>query len=134
MRRAAVYCRYSSENQRETSIDDQIASCRRDAAARGFVVLDDHVYVDRARPEPLMIGRAWWPCSRQLGNAASRLSLLTTSPGSPGAICYSLGPSRISTTLASASFQWLTISTRPTMLPPSLFTSAGFSTSSCSPT
>ena len=48
-RRAAVYCRYSSENQRETSIDDQIASCRRDAAARGFVVLDDHVYVDRAR-------------------------------------------------------------------------------------
>ena len=48
-RRAAVYCRYSSENQRETSIDDQIASCRRDAAARGFVVRDDHVYVDRAR-------------------------------------------------------------------------------------
>ena len=46
--RVAVYARYSSENQREESIVDQIASCRRGAAARGWVVLDDHVYADPA--------------------------------------------------------------------------------------
>ena len=34
---AAIYARYSTDNQREESIDDQIASCRRAAAARGFV-------------------------------------------------------------------------------------------------
>ena len=46
--RASIYARYSSENQREESIDDQIASCRRAAAARGWVVLEDHVYADAA--------------------------------------------------------------------------------------
>ena len=47
--RAAIYSRYSSEHQRPESLDDQVASCRRLAAERGFVVLEDHIYADRAQ-------------------------------------------------------------------------------------
>jgi site-specific DNA recombinase len=47
--RAAVYARYSSENQRPESIADQIAACRRLAAQRGFTILDDHLYADEAQ-------------------------------------------------------------------------------------
>ena len=46
--RAAVYARYSSENQRPESIADQVASCRRLASERGFEVSDEHVYADEA--------------------------------------------------------------------------------------
>jgi site-specific DNA recombinase len=45
--RAAIYARYSSENQRPESIEDQISACRRLASERGFRVLEEHVYVDR---------------------------------------------------------------------------------------
>ncbi len=47
--RAAVYARYSSENQRPESIDDQVAACRRLAAEKGLTVLEDHIYSDQAR-------------------------------------------------------------------------------------
>jgi DNA invertase Pin-like site-specific DNA recombinase len=46
--RAAIYARYSSENQRPESIADQVASCRRFASERGFEVPDEHVYADEA--------------------------------------------------------------------------------------
>ena len=46
--RAAVYARYSSENQRPESIADQVASCRRLSSERGFEVSDEHVYADEA--------------------------------------------------------------------------------------
>ena len=46
---ASIYARYSSENQRKESIEDQTASCRAFAAANGFVVLDAHVYADYAQ-------------------------------------------------------------------------------------
>ena len=46
--RAAIYARYSSENQRPESIDDQISSCNRFAEANGFTVLKDHIYTDYA--------------------------------------------------------------------------------------
>ncbi len=46
--RAAVYARYSSENQRPESIDDQVAACRRLAAEQGLTVLDGHIYSDQA--------------------------------------------------------------------------------------
>jgi DNA invertase Pin-like site-specific DNA recombinase len=42
---AAVYARYSSENQRATSIDDQVALCR-EAAARFGCSVNGHVYTD----------------------------------------------------------------------------------------
>jgi DNA invertase Pin-like site-specific DNA recombinase len=46
--KADIYARYSSENQRPESIEDQIASCRRLAAARGYSVEDEHIYTDVA--------------------------------------------------------------------------------------
>ncbi len=47
--RAAIYARYSSENQRPESIEDQITACRRLASQRGFSVLEDHIYADPAQ-------------------------------------------------------------------------------------
>lgn len=47
--RAAIYARYSSENQRPESIEDQIGACRRLARERGIAVLEDHIYADQAR-------------------------------------------------------------------------------------
>ena len=46
--RAAIYARYSSENQRPESIEDQVSACRRLASDRGFTILDDHIYADQA--------------------------------------------------------------------------------------
>lgn len=39
MIRAAIYARYSSENQRDASIEDQLVVCRRYAAQLGFHIL-----------------------------------------------------------------------------------------------
>lgn len=46
--KAAIYARYSSQNQRFESIDDQISACRRFAAQHDHTVLDDHIYADEA--------------------------------------------------------------------------------------
>ena len=49
-RTAACYGRYSSDNQKATSIEDQIRACRRFAKARAdIVILPDHIYEDRAQ-------------------------------------------------------------------------------------
>jgi site-specific DNA recombinase len=45
---AAVYARYSSENQRPESILDQVSSCRKLAAEKGYVIADEHIYSDMA--------------------------------------------------------------------------------------
>lgn len=42
--RAAIYARYSSENQRESSIEDQVRLCREEAARHGFTVV--HAWSD----------------------------------------------------------------------------------------
>jgi site-specific DNA recombinase len=44
--RAAVYARYSSDLQREASIEDQLRLCREAAASRGWTVVNE--YADRA--------------------------------------------------------------------------------------
>src|SRR5687767_8348747 len=44
--RAVIYARFSSENQRDASIDDQVEVCRRYTEARGWTVAK--VYSDRA--------------------------------------------------------------------------------------
>ena len=44
----AVYARFSSDQQRETSIDDQLRNCRDFAKQRGWKVLDKHIYADHA--------------------------------------------------------------------------------------
>jgi DNA invertase Pin-like site-specific DNA recombinase len=46
--KAAVYARYSSENQRPESIEDQISACRKLATERGYVVESAHIYSDMA--------------------------------------------------------------------------------------
>ena len=47
--RAAIYARYSSDNQRPESIDDQIRACRDLAAARAYTVDPQHIYADEAK-------------------------------------------------------------------------------------
>ena len=47
--RAAIYARFSSENQRPGSIEDQVAACHRMARVRDLTVPEEHVYVDRAQ-------------------------------------------------------------------------------------
>lgn len=44
--KAATYCRYSSDLQRSTSIDDQLRNCRRRADAEGWVITE--TYADEA--------------------------------------------------------------------------------------
>jgi site-specific DNA recombinase len=43
---AAIYARYSSALQQPSSIEDQVALCRRHAARLGYTVLDQCVYTD----------------------------------------------------------------------------------------
>ena len=47
--KAAIYARYSSDNQREQSIEDQIRVCRNYAQKQGIEVLNEHIYADEAR-------------------------------------------------------------------------------------
>jgi DNA invertase Pin-like site-specific DNA recombinase len=44
--RTAIYARYSSDLQRDTSLEDQIAVAKRYAAERKWPVLKDHIYTD----------------------------------------------------------------------------------------
>jgi len=46
MIRCAIYARYSSDLQRDSSIEDQIRKCREYAARQGWLVLDTHIFVD----------------------------------------------------------------------------------------
>ena len=46
---AAIYARYSSENQRPESIDDQVSACRKLAKLRSMPISDDHIYADQAQ-------------------------------------------------------------------------------------
>ena len=45
--RAVIYARYSSDNQREASIEDQIEVCRRYAELKGWTVVK--VYADHTQ-------------------------------------------------------------------------------------
>jgi site-specific DNA recombinase len=46
---AAIYARYSSENQRPESIDDQVSACRKLAKKRSLTIPDEHIYADQAQ-------------------------------------------------------------------------------------
>jgi site-specific DNA recombinase len=56
--RVACYARYSSDLQRETSIEDQLAVARRFSSERGWTVLDGHVYTDAGISGASIEGRA----------------------------------------------------------------------------
>jgi DNA invertase Pin-like site-specific DNA recombinase len=61
---------YSSDLQRETSIDDQLAVAKRYAEDRGWKVLKDHIYTDAAVSGASINGRAG--VQRLLSTAAKR--------------------------------------------------------------
>src|SRR5262245_31310907 len=46
--RVGIYARFSTDLQRSTSIDDQIAATRQYAEARGWHVVAEHVHTDAA--------------------------------------------------------------------------------------
>ncbi len=46
--KAAIYARYSSENQSEKSIDDQVRVCKRYCTEHDIATSDQHIYVDQA--------------------------------------------------------------------------------------
>ena len=56
--RVACYARYSSDLQRETSIEDQLAVAKRYAEEQGWTVLEDHIYTDAAASGASIQGRA----------------------------------------------------------------------------
>lgn len=63
--RVAIYARYSSENQSDKSIDDQVRVCRKYAEVNGYVFDERHVFTDEAisgsivnRPGLLALERA----------------------------------------------------------------------------
>ena len=56
MKSAAIYARYSSDKQSETSIDDQIALCREFAARNAFEIVS--VYSDAAKSGSSLFGRS----------------------------------------------------------------------------
>ena len=47
--KAAIYARYSSENQRPQSIEDQISTCRKFAIDNDFSIDENHIYSDEAK-------------------------------------------------------------------------------------
>ena len=55
--RCAIYARFSSDLQRETSIEDQVRQCRKYAASKGWVILDDYVRADQAVSGAALAGR-----------------------------------------------------------------------------
>lgn len=46
--KCAIYARYSTNNQREESIEDQIRKCREFAMAKGWKISEDQIYFDKA--------------------------------------------------------------------------------------
>jgi site-specific DNA recombinase len=57
MIRCAIYARYSSDLQRESSIDDQIRKCRDHAQAVGWTVVEEFVLRDEAVSAATLAGR-----------------------------------------------------------------------------
>lgn len=55
--RCAIYARYSSDLQRDSSIEDQIRKCREYATSRGWTIQEQHIRCDRAVSAGSMAGR-----------------------------------------------------------------------------
>ncbi len=52
--KAAIYARYSSENQSEKSIDDQVRVCKNYCKEHDLTVSDENIYVDEAKSGSLI--------------------------------------------------------------------------------
>jgi hypothetical protein len=88
-RRCAVYARYSSDLQRESSIEDQIRKCREFAAKQGWSIAEEYVRFDQAVSGAALAGRTpRADCSSKTSPKAIRLR-----PGR-GQFPLGQGPSR----------------------------------------
>jgi DNA invertase Pin-like site-specific DNA recombinase len=56
--KCAIYARYSSDLQRESSVEDQIRKCRRFAEPRGWTILDAFVRSDQEVSGAALAGRS----------------------------------------------------------------------------
>ena len=56
-RRCAIYARYSSDLQRESSIEDQLRKCREFASKQGWSIAEDYVVSDQAVSGAALFGR-----------------------------------------------------------------------------
>ena len=72
-RRCAIYARYSSDLQRESSIEDQIRRCREYALGRGWAVIEDLVVGDKAITAASVVGRDGLQQLVRAAKAPSRL-------------------------------------------------------------
>ena len=54
---AAVYARYSTDLQNDTSVEDQIVYCRELAKRYGFTINDKFIFFDRAKSATTMFER-----------------------------------------------------------------------------
>ena len=79
--RVAVYARYSSENQREASIEDQTRNYEKRATQEGWSVT--HRYQDKAISGSTNVGPAINSCSR-----TRRPSALTLCSSMISLVCY----------------------------------------------
>jgi site-specific DNA recombinase len=70
--RCAIYARYSSDLQRESSAEDQIRRCRTFAGTKGWFVLDEYVRRDEEITGATLAGR---PALKSLIEAAKRRPL-----------------------------------------------------------
>ena len=80
--RAVIYARYSTDLQREASIEDQVRICRQRIDREGWTLVA--TYSDAASSAaPAGFGRATRSCSRMPGAAPSTWSWPRRSTGSP---------------------------------------------------
>jgi site-specific DNA recombinase len=56
--KCAIYTRYSSDLQRESSVEDQIRKCRSFADLKGWTVLDAYVRSDQEISGAALAGRS----------------------------------------------------------------------------
>jgi DNA invertase Pin-like site-specific DNA recombinase len=54
---AAIYARFSSDEQKDSSIDDQIADCREIAKREGYKIVEQLIFIDRAITGTSRFGR-----------------------------------------------------------------------------
>ena len=76
-RRVAIYARYSSDLQRQSSIEDQIRKCRKHAEKMGWDVVEEYVRFDEAKSGASLTGREG--LTAIIGAAKLRPDLLTVS-------------------------------------------------------
>ena len=62
MRRCAIYSRFSSDLQRDSSIEDQVRKCREYAERKGWSILEEFVVADRAMSGAAVAGRRMLQC------------------------------------------------------------------------